>query len=133
MARRRRAVRRRSRERELVRQQLIEEGRRHEEKFLKTLIFDLLSIYRFDLRLKYQKKSKYLSFIASFRFILPARYREEFRGDIEEIYNTLREEGHPKLWIYFFLSLNLSTVVWTSIRFKYSEYFEKARSVQKSE
>ena len=80
-----------------------------------------------------KRTPKTISYIASFRFILPQRYREEFAGDITEIYDTLREEGHSKFWIYFILSLNLSTVIWASIRFKYSEYFEKARSVRKSE
>jgi len=80
---------------------------------------------------KSERKSDYLSTLKAFRFILPPKHREEFSGDITEIYHALKEEGHSKVWTYFILFLNVANVLWVSFRFKWREYFEKERSSEK--
>ena len=73
-----------------------------------------------------------LTTMKSIRFILPARYREEFAGDITEIHNSLKNEGHFKIYVYFFLLLTIINVCWVSFRFKWNEYFGIARRSTKN-
>jgi len=74
-----------------------------------------------------QQNSKILSNLKSLQFLLPPRHREEFAGDITEIYNTLKEDGKSKIWIYLILLLNVTNVFWGGFLFKYNEYFGKEK------
>jgi len=80
-----------------------------------------------------KNKYQFLSLLDSFKFALPSRYREEFSGDITEMFSEMESEGHSKIWIYVFLLLNVSSVCWVSFRFKWNEYFESARRAEKGE
>ena len=75
--------------------------------------------------------SKVVLLLNCFRFLLPSKHREEFSGDITEIYNTLKEEGRAKGSIYFVVFLNIANVLYSTARLSLSEYFAMARSTNK--
>jgi len=84
-----------------------------------------VNVEKRDKKIRAPENSKSLSVLTSFKFILPKRYREEFAGDIFEIYSELRNEGHRSTWIHIILFLNVASVFWAAIRFKSSEYFQE--------
>lgn len=67
---------------------------------------------------------KLLTKVRTLSYILPRKYREEFLGDINEIYYELQKAGYSKLWTYFILGGNILNVFWAGIKLRYSEVFE---------
>ena len=58
-----------------------------------------------------------------FQYMLPKRHREEFAGDIHEIHTSMKEAGCWGVTIWLYLSMNIASVAWAGLNFKWDEYF----------
>ena len=67
-----------------------------------------------------EKSEKVYSFFDTFKYILPARFREEFLGDISEIYNQLKDNRRSKLVIFMIMLVNVCFVIlaWFSLQIR---------------
>ncbi len=63
-------------------------------------------------------------FVLGFRYLLPRRQREEFAGDIYEIYRDLSESGRSRVGIWSALMLNLCTILYAFFWFKINSFFK---------
>ena len=82
--------------------------------------------------LRKQHTSPY-SFLNSFRFILPKRYREEFTAEIEAIYIELEEKSVNPIEKYWSLSLHILTIAWYSFRLRVDAYFQSDSQTEKND
>ncbi len=69
----------------------------------------------------------------SLRFLLPKKYREEIIGDLIEIKNGLKEEGHGKAWMLTILLGQFLSIAYSMLRFKVGEMYEPKKPESKEE
>ena len=89
-----------------------------------------LAIENFSLN-SYSNRPSMFKYLLSIKYVLPKKFREEFVGDIIEIYTEMTAAGYPKIWIYIILSLHLVTIIWAGFKMKFSEVFTGYKSISK--
>lgn len=63
--------------------------------------------------------------IMAIQYFLPLQHREEFVGDIHEIYADLIKKDYTRIEIRLVILGHLVSVFWHTLRFKLSDFFER--------
>ena len=80
-----------------------------------------------------RKEGFFLRKLKSLKFVLPPQYREEFEGDIHQMFNEMLDKGHSKLWVYIVMSARVTSVFYAGFLIKFREMFSNKQKIDDGE